>query len=49
MTCIILPSENKKDYSDLAEFITEGLEVHFVEHYDEIFDIVFPKRDSSSG
>uniref|UniRef100_A0A6J0SJZ1 Lon protease homolog, mitochondrial n=1 Tax=Pogona vitticeps TaxID=103695 RepID=A0A6J0SJZ1_9SAUR len=49
VTCIILPSENKKDYSDLAEFITEGLEVHFVEHYDEIFDIVFPKRDSSSG
>ncbi|XP_040181658.1 lon protease homolog, mitochondrial [Rana temporaria] len=42
VTCIILPSENKKDYYDLAEFITEGLEVHFVEHYKEIYDIVFP-------
>ncbi|KAG9462672.1 hypothetical protein GDO78_013611 [Eleutherodactylus coqui] len=42
VTCIILPSENKKDYYDLASFITEGLEVHFVEHYDDIFDIVFP-------
>ncbi|KAM3938826.1 lon protease homolog, mitochondrial [Leptodactylus fuscus] len=42
VTCIILPSENKKDYYDLAKFITEGLEVHFVEHYDEIYDIVFP-------
>ncbi|KAH0625719.1 hypothetical protein JD844_033922, partial [Phrynosoma platyrhinos] len=39
-------AKNKKDYSDLAEFITEGLEVHFVEHYNEIFDIVFPKLDS---
>ncbi|KAM5193419.1 lon protease homolog, mitochondrial [Mantella aurantiaca] len=42
VTCIILPSENKKDYYDLASFITEGLEVHFVEHYKEIYDIVFP-------
>uniref|UniRef100_A0A8B9HX47 Lon protease homolog, mitochondrial n=1 Tax=Astyanax mexicanus TaxID=7994 RepID=A0A8B9HX47_ASTMX len=40
--CIILPAENKKDFSDLAEYITEGLEVHFVEHYQEIYKIVFP-------
>uniref|UniRef100_A0A8D2Q4E2 Lon protease homolog, mitochondrial n=1 Tax=Varanus komodoensis TaxID=61221 RepID=A0A8D2Q4E2_VARKO len=46
VSCIILPSENRKDFSDLAEFIREGLEVHFVEHYNEIFDIVFPKLDS---
>ncbi|XP_017333301.2 lon protease homolog, mitochondrial [Ictalurus punctatus] len=39
--CIILPAENKKDFSDLAEYITEGLEVHFVEHYQEIYKIVF--------
>ncbi|XP_051550641.1 lon protease homolog, mitochondrial-like [Myxocyprinus asiaticus] len=41
VTCIILPAENKKDFSDLAEYITEGLEVHFVEHYSEIYKIVF--------
>lgn len=44
MTCIVLPAENKKDFYDLAAFITEGLEVHFVEHYREIFDIAFPGR-----
>ncbi|XP_001376069.1 lon protease homolog, mitochondrial isoform X1 [Monodelphis domestica] len=44
VTCVILPAENKKDYYDLATFITEGLEVHFVEHYNEIFDIVFPQE-----
>nr|XP_034972882.1 lon protease homolog, mitochondrial [Zootoca vivipara] len=49
VSCLILPLENKKDYCDLADFITEGLEVHFVEHYKEIFDIVFPKRDSQEG
>lgn len=42
MTCIILPAENRKDFHDLADFITEGLEVHFVEHYREVFDIAFP-------
>ncbi|XP_020826917.1 lon protease homolog, mitochondrial [Phascolarctos cinereus] len=45
VTCIILPAENKKDYYDLASFITEGLETHFVEHYNEIFDIVFPQKE----
>ncbi|XP_077187935.1 lon protease homolog, mitochondrial [Paroedura picta] len=49
VSCMILPSENKKDYSDLADFITEGLEVHFVEHYSEIFGIVFPEPTSAGG
>ncbi|KFV62368.1 hypothetical protein N307_11954, partial [Dryobates pubescens] len=49
VTCIVLPSENKKDYYDLAAFITEGLEVHFVEHYQEVFAIAFPKLDSAGG
>ncbi|XP_053147697.1 lon protease homolog, mitochondrial [Hemicordylus capensis] len=49
VSCIIFPAENRKDYSDLAAFISEGLEVHFVEHYKEIFDIVFPKPSSPGG
>lgn len=40
--CIILPEENKKDFNDLPKYITEGLEVHFVSHYKQIYDIVFP-------
>ncbi|PSN42694.1 Lon protease [Blattella germanica] len=39
--CIILPEENKKDYNDLPSFITEGLEVHFVSQYEDIYKIVF--------
>lgn len=39
--CIVLPMENKKDYSDLPSFITEGLEVHFVENYEDVYNIVF--------
>ncbi|XP_004619465.2 lon protease homolog, mitochondrial [Sorex araneus] len=42
VTCVVLPAENKKDFYDLAAFITEGLEVHFVEHYHDVFRIAFP-------
>ncbi|XP_069335956.1 lon protease homolog, mitochondrial isoform X1 [Eulemur rufifrons] len=48
VTCIVLPAENKKDFYDLAPFITEGLEVHFVEHYREIFDIAFPEEQAEA-
>uniref|UniRef100_A0A7N8X6Q3 Lon protease homolog, mitochondrial n=1 Tax=Mastacembelus armatus TaxID=205130 RepID=A0A7N8X6Q3_9TELE len=46
VTCIILPAENRKDYSDLPDYITQGLEVHFVDHYSQIYPIVFPQNQS---
>ncbi|KAK0156060.1 Lon protease, mitochondrial [Merluccius polli] len=42
VTCMILPAENQKDFSDLPEYITQDLEVHFVDHYSKIYPIVFP-------
>jgi len=45
--CIVLPAENRKDFDDLAPFITDGLEVHFVNHYREIYPIVFPEVSQS--
>jgi Lon-like ATP-dependent protease len=39
--CIVLPDENRKDFEDLPQFIKEGLTVHFVGHYREVFDIAF--------
>ncbi|XP_065352097.1 lon protease homolog, mitochondrial isoform X1 [Cloeon dipterum] len=41
--CIIIPEENKKDFEDLPKFIADGLEVHFVKHYSQVYDIVFPQ------
>ncbi|XP_037679871.1 LOW QUALITY PROTEIN: lon protease homolog, mitochondrial [Choloepus didactylus] len=48
VTCIVLPAENKKDFHDLAAFITEGLEVHFVQHYHEVFAIAFPGAEEQA-
>lgn len=41
VTCIIMPAENKKDYADLPDFITQGLDIHFAEKYSDVYDIVF--------
>ena len=43
---IIMPKENQRDYSELPGYMKEGLKVHFVDHYDEIFPIAFgaPKK-----
>lgn len=39
--CIILPEENRKDFTELPAYITAGLEVHFVNTYADVFPIVF--------
>jgi Lon-like ATP-dependent protease len=39
--CIILPKENERDFEDLADFIKEGIEVHFAENYTDVFQVVF--------
>uniref|UniRef100_A0A915M9L7 Lon protease homolog n=1 Tax=Meloidogyne javanica TaxID=6303 RepID=A0A915M9L7_MELJA len=42
VNCVVLPEENKKDYEDLADFIKKDVEIHFVDHYDQVFDLIFP-------
>jgi len=38
---LIFPKANEKDFEELPEVIREGLEVHFVETYDEVYKIAF--------
>ncbi|MFQ5646692.1 MAG: endopeptidase La [bacterium] len=38
---LIFPEENRKDYDDLPDHIKKGLQVNFVNHYDEVFKIIF--------
>ena len=39
--CILLPEGNKRDYEELPDYLKDNLEVHFCEHYDEVFDVAF--------
>ncbi|KAK6911648.1 Lon protease, N-terminal domain [Dillenia turbinata] len=38
---IIFPSANRRDYDELASNVKEGLDAHFVDNYNEIFDLAF--------
>jgi ATP-dependent Lon protease len=36
---LIFPTENRKDFDDLPDYLRDGLEVHFVKNYHEVFRI----------
>lgn len=38
---IILPIGNKKDWTDLPENIKKGLDVHFADYYQDVYDVAF--------
>lgn len=40
---VLLPSENKEDVDHLKPDCKEGLTFHYVDHYDEVFKILFPE------
>ena len=41
---LIFPKENKRDLEELPNYIKEGMQFHFVQHYDEVFKIAFPTK-----
>ncbi len=41
LTALIFPAENRKDYDDLPDYLREGIEVHFVKTYTEVYRIAF--------
>ncbi|KAF6176533.1 hypothetical protein GIB67_007916 [Kingdonia uniflora] len=41
---IIFPSANRRDFDELAANVKEGLDVHFVEDYCQIFDLAFSEE-----
>lgn len=40
---LIFPKDNQRDYDELPNYLKKGLEVHFFEHYDEVYHIAFPE------
>ena len=42
VTQLLFPDENRKDYEELDESITEGITPHFVKNFDEVLKIGFP-------
>jgi len=38
---LVFPEDNRKDFEDLPDYLKEGLEVHFVKTFDDVYQIVF--------
>lgn len=38
---VILPEANQGDYLELPDYLKEGMTVHFAEHYDQVFEVLF--------
>ncbi len=38
---VLLPAANARDYDEVPEHIRQGITVHFVEHLDEVIELVF--------
>ncbi|PLY04545.1 MAG: endopeptidase La [Desulfuromonas sp.] len=41
LKALIFPYDNKKDYEDLPDYLREGIEVHFVKKYPDVYKIAF--------
>ncbi|KAK7269426.1 hypothetical protein RIF29_22152 [Crotalaria pallida] len=45
---IVFPSANRRDFDELAPNVKEGLDVHFVDDYMQIFDLAFGDEQSKN-
>ncbi|KAF5198753.1 Lon protease [Thalictrum thalictroides] len=41
---IIFPAANRRDFDELASNVKEGLDVHFVDDYSQIYDVAFSEH-----
>jgi ATP-dependent Lon protease len=41
---LIFPKENKRDFDELPPYVKKGLVVHFVDNYDEVFNVAFSQK-----
>ncbi len=40
---LIFPKDNQRDYDELPSHVKQGIKVHFIIHYDEVFRVAFPQ------
>lgn len=41
---LIIPKDNQRDFDELPSYVKKGLKVHFVDWYDEVYEVAFGKR-----
>lgn len=41
---LIFPEANHKDVLELPDYLKEGLQLHFVDHYDQVYEVCFGRK-----
>ena len=49
ISCLIFPEANRRDFNELPDYLKEGLEVHFAEDYQKVFEVAFMEEDFFTG
>jgi len=49
LTHLIFPKENIRDFDKLPDYLKEGIDFSFVDHFDEVFKIAFPELAPLGG
>ena len=44
---VIIPSENKSDIKELNKELLEGLKLHYVSNYEQVYKLIFGKKKSA--
>ena len=45
---VILPASNRPDYEELEDYIKEGLEAHFVDTFDQVYQLLLSPTEPTS-
>ena len=48
ITKVVLPAANQRDYDEIAEYLKEGLTVHWAEDYSQVYEVVFGRHSSNA-
>ena len=46
---ILLPLSNKTDVDEFKDYIKEGMQFHYVNHYDQAIKILFPRLAAAAA
>lgn len=49
ITCVVLPSANERDFEEIADYLKEGLEVHYADNYDTVYQVAFESNPQSAN
>lgn len=49
ISTLIFPKENERDFEELPDYIKEGIVAHFVDNFDQVLDIAYPKRTNKKS